>query len=111
MQVCVLHYLCMHLVAEQRPGVAPVLETLRFPLASARNDELTRLPFVYLSVPVSTVRPPNTVILQSTQISGTTTFEEVVNLRDIAQLSDPLKDQALALARQHAPALAGEFGG
>src|SRR5262245_50916181 len=99
LQACVLHYLCMHLVAEQRPGAASVLEALRFPLASVRNDELAGLPFVYLSLPVSTMRSLDAVIFQGTQISGTTTFEEVVNLRDIAQLSDPLKDQALALAR------------
>ncbi len=111
LQSCVLHYLAMYMLAEQRPGIAPILEALRFPLTSSRNEEFAGLPFVYLSAPISTVRPPDAVILQSTQISGTTTFEEVVDIGDIAQLSDPLKQQLLALVRQHAGELASELGG
>ena len=81
LQVCVLHFLAMYLLTHKRPGIAPVLDALRFPLTSGPSNEFAGIPFVYVSSPVSTMRPPDPIILQSTQISGTTAFEEVVEHR------------------------------
>jgi hypothetical protein len=110
LRLCVLHFLSMHMLAQRRPGVGPIFEALRFPLSSAAQLDLHGLPFVYLSSPISTVRPPDEVILQSTQLSGTFTFEEVVNMDDIARLGDPLREQLLGLVREHGGNLAGELG-
>jgi hypothetical protein len=110
LQDCVLHYLVMHLLTSRRPGIAPVLQALRFPVSSARAEELAGLPITYLSAPLSTIRPPDAVILQSAQISGTNAFEEVVDLTDIARLADPLKERVLALVREHGAALLPELG-
>ncbi len=101
LQSCVLHYLVMHMLVQRRPGVAPILEALRFPMTSTPNPEFAGLPFSYVSAPLSTVRASDTVIMQSTQISGTSTFEEVVNFDDVAQLSDPLKEKVLAVVQEH----------
>jgi len=54
---------------------------------------------------VSTRRPSDQVILQSAELTGMDAFEEVVNVPDLAQLRDPLKERLLDVARQHAPEL------
>jgi hypothetical protein len=110
LRLCVLHFLAMHMLTQRRPGIAPIFEALRFPLSSAPQQDLHGLPFVLVSSAISTVRPPDEVILQSTQLSGTFTFEEVVNLDDIATLSDPLRERVLGLVREHGGNLAGELG-
>jgi hypothetical protein len=101
LQSCIVHYLVMHLLAERRPGVAPILEALRFPVSSVPNVEFAGLPFVYLASPISTMRAPDPIIVQSTLISGASTFEEVVDLSDANRLRDPLSEQILAIVREH----------
>lgn len=98
---CVLHYLVMQMLADRRPGVAPILEALRFTLSSEPATEFGGLPYTVLCAPISTVRPPDELIIQSTQISGTNTFEEVVDASGIPTLADPLRDEVMAVVRQH----------
>lgn len=110
LRLCVLHYLALHMFAQRRPGIGPIFDALRFPLSSVPQQDLHGLPFVCVSSPIATVRPPDDVILQSTQMSGTFTFEEIVNMDDIPKLSDPMKEQVLGLVREHGGSLAGELG-
>lgn len=105
---CVLHYLVMQILANRRPGVAPVLEALRFRLSSAPATEFGGVPFTYLSAPIATVRPPDALIIQSTQISGTNSFEEVVDASAIATLADPLGEEVRAVVRQHSAGLGSQ---
>jgi len=51
------------------------------------------------------MRPPDAIILQSTQLSGTTTFEEIVNMDDISALTDPVRDRVLELIKEHGAGL------
>lgn len=102
---CVLHYLVMQILAGRRPGVAPILEALRFTLSSEPAGEFGGLPYTYLSAPIVTVRPPDALVIQSTQISGTNTFEEVVDPAGIQALADPLGDEVMALVAQHGAGL------
>ena len=51
----------------------------------------------------------DSIILQSTQISGMNTFEEVVNMDDISRLKDPVKEQVFALVKDHRGELAREL--
>ena len=44
--------------------------------------ELGELPITFLSGPISTIRPPDNVIIESTELSGADAFEEVINLED-----------------------------
>lgn len=101
LQACVLHYLVMHLVSSRRPGVSTILEALRFPVAAGQSPEFGQLPIVYLSSPISTIRPPDDILIQSTELSGSMAFEEVIQLEDIARMSDPLRDQLLGLVAAH----------
>ena len=45
------------------------------------------------------------MILQSAEVTGMDAFEEVVDVRDLSGLRDPLKERLMEVARQHAPGL------
>jgi hypothetical protein len=45
------------------------------------------------------------VIIESTELSGSDAFEEVVSLDDVAKLRNPLKDQLEELVKAHGQAL------
>ena len=47
--------------------------------------------FTYVSSLVPTVRPPDEVIIESTELSGRDVFEEVVDVGAILAMRDPLK--------------------
>lgn len=98
LQQCVLNYLVMHVTLQSRSGVIKLLEALRFPVTTGKMEEFGDLPITYIECPVSTIRPTNEVILQSTEISGTPAFEEVVSPDDIARIQDPFKELLVALS-------------
>ncbi|MBL8473005.1 MAG: hypothetical protein KF778_07305 [Rhodocyclaceae bacterium] len=106
----VVHYLVLYMLANRRPGAAPLMDALRFPLSIQPAPEFGGLPLVRVTAPVGTIRPPDLVIHYSTQISGTTQFEEVINLPDIAKLADPLKEQLVVLVREQGGELAAQLG-
>ena len=97
----VLHYAALHVVLNSHPGLPRLLEALRFPVSSERFPQFGELPIACISSAVSTIRPSDELIIESTEISGRDAFEEVVNLDDIRNLSDPLKSQLMEIARSH----------
>jgi hypothetical protein len=101
LQSCVLHYLAMHLLVSRRPGFAPIMEALRIPVSSEPASEFGGLPFVHLSAPIRTIRPADAIIVQSTQLSGSAAFEEIVDLDAVMALGDPMKEKLIALVEQH----------
>ena len=44
---------------------------------------------------------PDELMIESTEISGTDTFEEVVTVSDLASLRDPFRENVLDLAKKH----------
>lgn len=97
----VLHYLVMHTVVTNHPGVTQILDALHFPLSTGRLPGFGELPVTYISSSISTIRPPDDVIIESTEISGMNAFEEVVNIDDIIKLRDPLRERLIELVRSH----------
>jgi len=96
-----VHYLVMRVVLARREGVAAILDALHFPVSSGRSPEFGDLPLTYVSSSISTTRPPDAVIIHSTEVAGRDVFEEVVNVEDILELRDPLKEQLLELVKLH----------
>ncbi|MGZ8944182.1 MAG: hypothetical protein ACXW1W_02015 [Methylococcaceae bacterium] len=47
--------------------------------------------------PVKTILPPDELIIQSTELSGMSVFEEVIDLDEINQLTDPYKEHLFEL--------------
>lgn len=97
----VLHYMVLHVVMLKQSGVTDILDALHFPVTSGTEADFGQLPLTYISSSISTVRPPDSVIIESTEISGMDVFEEVVSLEDIARLRDPLKQRLLELVQSY----------
>jgi hypothetical protein len=101
----VVSYLLMHVVISNSPGLMSVFEALHFPITTTTIPEYGPLPITRIGVALSTTRPSDEVILQSAELTGMDAFEEIVNVQDLSQLRDPLKQRLTELARQHAPEL------
>ena len=95
LQIFVLHYLAMHIVVSKQPGLAQLLDTLHFPLATGHLDSLGNLPITYIESAISTRLPADELVIESTELSGTDAFEEIANIDDIAALRDPLRERLL----------------
>jgi hypothetical protein len=78
-----------------------MLERLHFRLASERVDDFGPLPLPHLAFAVRTVRPPDDVLIEHTEIAGTDAFEEVIDVAAIHSLRDPTRERLLDLARSH----------
>ena len=92
----VLNHVALH-VALQQKGVAQVFRDLRFPISTHHRSELGSLPISVISSAIPTVRPPDALIRESTELSGSDAFEEVVDTAAIQDLQDPLRERLLAL--------------
>jgi hypothetical protein len=101
----VVTYLLMNVVITNSPGLMSVFNALHFPITTTTIPEYGPLPITRIGVGVSTTRPSDDVILQSAELTGMDAFEEVVNVKDLSQLRDPLKQRLLDIARQHMPEL------
>ena len=101
----VLSYLLMHVVVTNSPGLMQMFEALHFPITTTTLPDLGPLPITRIGVDISTTRPADSVILEVAELTGMDAFEEVVNVDDLSQLRDPLKDRLLEIARQQAPEL------
>jgi hypothetical protein len=111
LQLSVLHYLVLSITVAKRPDIARVLEALRFPITTARSAEFGELPMIHAACPVTTIRPPDDVIIESTEISGMSAFEEVVDVAGIAAMHDPLRHKLVELVKEQAEDLAAEISG
>lgn len=94
----VLHYCVISIIMAKQPGVARMLEALRFPVQTVHVAEFGELPLTTIASPVATVRPHDDVIVDTTELSGKDVFEEIVKLEDLRDIRDPLKEQLLAIA-------------
>jgi hypothetical protein len=97
LQESVLHYLLLHITLEKRTGVRNLLQALRYKVSTEQLPEYGNLPLVILSAPLNTVRPPDRVMIESTEISGTRQFEEVVDPEAITNIEDPVKKKLSSL--------------
>jgi hypothetical protein len=93
LQICVLHYLAMHLVVNRQPGIAQLFSTLHFPLSTERRAEFGNLPITCIASAVGTRLPPDAVVIESTELSGMDVFEEVVDVAEVEALRDSLKER------------------
>jgi len=100
-QEFIIHALVMHLMISRMTSVTRMMNALHFPITSVRRDEFYGLPIPYVNSTVTTVRPPDAVIIESTEIAGTDAFEEVINLDEVTQLRDPFKERLIQIVKSH----------
>ncbi len=104
-----LQCLTLNLVLENQPGLMSLLADLRFRIETTQIAGLGTLPIILVSCPIATLLPPDDIIVQSTEISGIASFEEIVNIDDIRDLSDPLRERILEITRTSSPAIQQEI--
>jgi hypothetical protein len=112
-QSFILHSLVLNVVMSRQQGVARMFEALHFPFCSERLPvspglSSPNLPWTCICSCVSTLRPPDDVIIESTEVSGTDAFEEVVNIDDLNRIREPLKEHLVNLVRTQGADLLAE---
>jgi hypothetical protein len=100
-----LQSLAMVVLHDHRPGLARLFQTLRFPLQIRQLDGLGSLPVLTLSAPLETHLPEDEIIIQNTQLTGIPSFEEVIDITDILNLSDPIREALIAIIQSQSPSL------
>ena len=93
LQQTVLHNLLLCTTLENKPGAAALLGGLRFPLSVEEHQDFGPLPLIVLASPLATSLPPDNIIIDSTEISGSSDFEEVLDPNQLDTLADPLRDK------------------
>lgn len=88
--------LALHLVVTRQPGIAKVCAALRLPLETRRLGEFGDLPVTVMASAVPSLRPPDDVVVQSTEMTGERVFQEVVDPAAIERLEDPWRARLLA---------------
>lgn len=89
----------LHLVVERQPAVAKVFAGLRVPMETRRGAEFGDLPLTVMVSAVPSQRPPDDVVMQSTEMTGERVFQEVVDPEAIERLEDPLRARLVEALR------------
>ncbi len=100
-----LQSLAMAVLHDHRPGLARLFQGLRFPLRIRQLEGLGSLPVLVLSAPLETHLPEDEIIIQNTQLTGIPSFEEVIDIADIRNLSNPIQEELLAIVQSQSPSL------
>jgi hypothetical protein len=103
LQRFILSYLIIHVVMKYRPGVTKILEGLHFPVTTTTVPEFGQLPITRIGIGISTHRPSDAVVVESAELTGMDTFEEVVTVDDITRVPDPFKERLTEIASRHVP--------
>jgi len=96
-----VHQLVLHAVVSNQPGLLDILSRLHFPFSFVTDPRSGNMPVTRIASPLTTIRPPDEVIMKSVELSGMDAFEEVINVGDIGRMTDPLKERLLDIAKSH----------
>ena len=83
------------------PGLADLFTGLRYRVEIRRNPQLGDLPFVTLSAPLTTMRPDDNLVNLASGIAGGTSFTEVIDLRSLRGLEDPVRSAITPILGSH----------
>lgn len=97
LQTCLLHNLLMHLLLGQQIGVASILRGLRNTVSTEFVEPLGGLPMCYISAAVGTILPSDETIIESTELTGATVFEEIVDIASVLEIKDPIRETSIEL--------------
>jgi hypothetical protein len=95
----VVNALVMQVVVSRFPGLAQLFGDLRYNLKADVSPELPRLPLVTIVSCLPAFRPADDLILAATAFSGVPAFIELINLDEIKNPKDALKEKLEELAR------------
>jgi hypothetical protein len=97
LQRVLTHHLLLHVVLERKSGLHGLLQALNFPARTERMPEFGDLPLTVITSAVKTERPPDDVILESTDLSGVDATEEIVRVTNVAGIADSRRARLLEI--------------
>jgi hypothetical protein len=83
----------IHTVLGKDPGIVRLIRALRWDVSTEYSSELGALPLTTLTAPVRSMLPPDSLILESTEMSGMPLFEEVADVDALPHIHDPLRQK------------------
>ena len=95
----VVNALVLHIVVSRFPGLTQLFSDLRYELGAASSTELGKLPLITLTSCLTSFRPSDDLILAATAFSGVPAFIELINLDEIRNPRDTLKERVEAAVR------------
>ncbi len=97
----VLRACLMHLHFQRFPALADLFAGLRYRIEVRQSQDTGDLPFVTVSAPFATMRPPDSLVTVASGLAGGASFSEVLDLSTVRDLKDPLREQIAAVFRNH----------
>jgi hypothetical protein len=98
MKSFLVNSLIIDMALTKTPGLKRILEGLRYTVGTERSPELGELPLTTVSSCIPSFRPQDEMILNAIQLSGSTAFEELVELDAIRNFEDAFKAELLEVA-------------
>jgi hypothetical protein len=93
----------LHCMLTKFGGIASLFRALRWEVGTETSPELGNLPLTVLTAPIRSMLPPDNLILESTEMSGMSLFEEVVDVEALGHLRDPLIERVEKIVQASQP--------
>jgi hypothetical protein len=93
----VVNAVALQVVLNRMPGVAQLLQDLRYTIEYETHEGLGKLPLVTLSSGLASYRPPDDLMLMATRFSGVPAFIELIDADAVKRLDDPLRSHIESL--------------
>jgi hypothetical protein len=97
----VLRACLMHELFVKTPPLASLLEALRYKMEVRTSPQLGDLPLVTISAPFRTFRPADELVALASGLAGGASFAEILDVESVRNLSDPLRDETIAICHRH----------
>ena len=97
----VLRACLMYLHFQKFPALTELFAGLRYRVEVRQSAETGDLPFVTVSAPFNTMRPPDSLVMVASGLAGGASFSEVLDLTTVQNLADPLREQVAAIFKKH----------
>jgi len=108
LQRVLTHHLLIHVVLERKAGLRALLEALNFSVKTETMPEFGELPLTLITSAVKTERPPDEVILESTDLSGVDASEEIVRVTNVAGMVDARRARLIEIIEAENTAANGD---
>jgi hypothetical protein len=99
MRQAILSHLTLAVFLKHYPELGRLLEDLRYQVETATLVDLGGLPVVMVKAPLMSFLPPDDFILQVTQLSGISAFQEIISDEAVEKIPDTLKEMLRSALR------------
>jgi hypothetical protein len=108
LQRVLTHHLLLHVILERKSGLRGLLHALNFPVRTETLPEFGELPLTVITSAVKTERPSDSVILESTDLSGVDATEEIVRVTNVAGMVDARRARLLEIVEAESSGASGD---